>query len=241
VADYSRANAVAMHMGGILAVGVAHNSAGTEDFALVRYLQNGDLDPSFGGTGIVTSDFSPYDRADAATVDADGNIVVVGTVSIPSGPGTLTKWAVARYLPWGDLDPTFGELTDPEDPDSLRTGLVLTDVTGGIDEAHAVAIQPWDGKIVSAGFAWVPGTSSRMQFAVVRHNEDGTLDEGFGSGGKVVTRILDTAEAESVVIQSDGKIVAIGWAYDGVGHCIAMVRYNSDGSPDDTFGVAEEP
>jgi len=64
-----------------------------------------------------------------------------------------------------------------------------------------------------------------------------TLDATFGNGGKVVTQINDTSAAISVAIQSDGKIIIGGSAISGGSNYSALVRYNSDGGPDNTFGT----
>lgn len=61
----------------------------------------------------------------------------------------------------------------------------------------------------------------------------GALDPTFGNGGKVTTMVGATAAALDVAVQSDGKIV-IGGASEAK---ILLIRYNSDGSLDNTFGV----
>src|SRR5262245_26602420 len=72
----------------------------------------------------------------------------------------------------GDLDTTFG------------TGrMVVTPIGASDDEAHAVAVQPADGKIVVAGW-YVDGSNSRHHLAVVRYNPNGSLDTSFGTAGK---------------------------------------------------------
>ena len=64
---------------------------------------------------------------------------------------------------------------------------------------------------------------------------DGDLDTTFGTGGKVTTAIGSFDSAYSVVLQSDGKIVAAGYSYNGSNYDFAVVRYNIDGSLDTTF------
>ena len=111
----------------------------------------------------------------------------------------------------GDLDTSF-------DSD----GKVTTDI-GGIDNrARSVAIQS-DGKIVAAGYS-NPG--SNYDFTLARYNTDGTLDTSFGTNGKVATAIGGSDDvAYSVAIQSDGKIVAAGYNYNGSNFKFALVRY----------------
>jgi uncharacterized delta-60 repeat protein len=125
----------------------------------------------------------------------------------------------------GDLDPTF-------DGD----GKAVTDF--GVDDvAKGVAAQG-DGKIVAAGYTRDPAKGS--DFAVARYNRDGSLDSGFGDGGKVRTDFGGTDDRGSAVaVQPDGKIVVAGWALvpDVTFYTdIALARYNPDGSLDSTFG-----
>src|SRR5215471_6412623 len=72
----------------------------------------------------------------------------------------------------GTLDPSFG-----------TGGIVTTDFAGAGDGAFAIAVQP-DGKLVAAGPAFVNGASN---FALARYNSNGTLDAGFGAGGRAST------------------------------------------------------
>ncbi len=122
----------------------------------------------------------------------------------------------------GDVDVTFG-----------GTGTVMTDFAAASDEGRGVAIQP-DGKIVVAGHAT---TGAGVDFAVARYLPSGTLDTGFGSGGKVTTPIGSGADyGRSMVLQPDGKIVVAGYAANGVDDDFALVRYQADGALDATFG-----
>ena len=100
----------------------------------------------------------------------------------------------------------------------------------GADVAESVAIQP-DGKIVAVGWA-------DDQLAVARLNPDGSLDTDFSYDGTVVTKLGDYTNGYGVVIQPDGKIVAVGYAYsndDYIGH-FAVARYQSNGLLDPDFG-----
>jgi len=134
----------------------------------------------------------------------------------------------------GDLDPTFG-----------NGGIVITNRHNSngngnnLYAAHAMAIQP-DGKIVVVGEGFTSPSDS-WDFAVVRYNPDGSLDNSFG-GGIVNTPVGNSQDiAHSVAIQTDGKIVVAGSTCSGVGtfgctgFSFAVVRYNPDGSLDTSF------
>jgi uncharacterized delta-60 repeat protein len=177
---------------------------GARDIAVTRHNTNGSLDTSFDGDGKVITDFSTgaSDIGRDVAIQADGKIVVAG--------GSLSDFALARYNPDGSLDTTF-------DGD----GKVTTDF-GGTGDAHAVALQS-DGRIVAAGGG--PG-----DFALARYNADGSLDTSLDGDGKVTTDFGGSNDsAYDMVIQGDGKIVAVGYPD------FAMARYNSDGSLDTSF------
>lgn len=68
------------------------------------------------------------------------------------------------------------------------------------------------------------------------HSQPGTLDSAFGNNGKVTTDLGRLDVCNSLAIQSDGKILAGGWSGDSI-LVFALVRYNSNGSIDSSFGM----
>ena len=106
---------------------------------------------------------------------------------------------------------------------------MTTDVGAQHDAVNSLALQP-DGKIVAAGVA---DNGPAANFVVVRYDTGGTLDPGFGIGGKVFTDFGGSDGAADVALQPDGKIVAAG----GDPTHIAIARYNANGTPDVLFGV----
>ena len=83
---------------------------------------------------------------------------------------------------------------------------------------------------------------TQLYDVVTRFNADGTLDTTFGNGGSVVTSLRSDSGASlesSLAIQADGKIVVVGdndAAY-GPDHGAVLLRLNSDGSIDTSFGA----
>src|SRR5205807_3445606 len=94
-----------------------------------------------------------------------------------------------------------------------------------------------DGKIIVAGSAQ---NSGNYYIALVRYNVNGTLDTGFGAGGKVTTSIgsYSYADGNGLALQADGKIVVVGSAssYRSPYEDFAVLRYNTNGSLDGSFG-----
>jgi uncharacterized delta-60 repeat protein len=162
-------------------------------------------------------------------IQPDGKIVVAG------GAFPLFTFAgdfkVVRYNPNGSLDTSFGS-----------GGIVTTTFPGDGSYAFAIALQS-DGKIIAAGTDFVDfniGDMSDTDFALARYNPDGSLDTTFGNGGTVTTDFFGNEDdVFSVLIQPDGKIVAVGSANDPANYYdFAAVRYLSNGTIDTTFGSA---
>ena len=202
--------------GRFILVGYSNNGS-DEDIALARYHPDGRLDLSFDGDGIRTDDIgTSNERARAVALQSDGKIVVAGYTDDPGNE----DWFVARYDTDGSLDPSFGG------------GIVTTAISGLQDRPAALAIQP-DGKIVVSGY----GVAGGDDVAVVRYNTDGSVDPTF-SGGIVTTDVAVTDRANDVKIQSDGKIVVGGTTTIAGDRAFLVIRYNSDGSPDNSFGAS---
>ncbi len=187
-----------------------------KDFALMRCNTDGSLDASFGSLGIVTTDIVSTDNFGfSVAIQEDGKIVAAGYSGSVS-----TDFALVRYNTDGSLDPTFGS-----------GGKVTQDIAAN-DSAQAITIQQ-NQKIVVAGYSG----SGSTDFALVRYNTDGTLDTSFGSLGIVTTDIASTNDqGHAVALQSDEKILVFGITYSGSVRHLALVRYNTDGSLDASFG-----
>ncbi len=72
----------------------------------------------------------------------------------------------------------------------------------------------------------------------IAHKTDGTLDNSFNGTGIYAQLIGDYCNANAVAIQSDGKIVAAGVCYNsGAGNDFFLLRLNTDGSIDNSFGT----
>jgi uncharacterized delta-60 repeat protein len=222
--------------GKIVVAGSSFNAAGDTVFAVVRLLENGQLDSGFGAGGgiagaIKTNFGGAYSAAAAIAIQTDGKIVVAGSADGSSG---TIDFALARYSGIdGSLDTSFG-----------ADGKVTTDLVGDYDAAYAVAIQS-DGKIVVAGNTFGSGgTLGDVDAAMVRYNSDGSRDEvgagAFGVGGKV-TISLSPVDVNDILyalaIQPDGKIVAAGYAWNGIDNDFVVIRCNANGSLDTSFGT----
>jgi len=226
------ANAVAVQADGkLVVVGTTYqnNDFSDEDFAVARYNSNGTLDLTFGVGGKVQTDFPGLAAvASSVVIQSDGKVVVAGG-AFPLFT-FLGDFKVVRYNPDGSLDSSFGD-----------GGIVTTTFPGQGSYAFAVALQP-DGKIIAAGTDFVnfsPEDSSDTDFALARYNSDGTPDATFNGDGQATTNFDGfNDDAFSILVQPDGKLVAVGSAKNPANfYDFAAARYLSNGAIDTTFGV----
>lgn len=200
----------------------------------------GDLDPSFGtgGSGYLISDFfGTEDEVFAVAPMRDGRFIAAGRVVATnlSGTGNSENMAIARYLPNGTLDASFGS-----------GGLVHIDIDSASDEARAVRVMPDNGVLVAGSLS----TSSHADFGLVKLRADGSFDTTFGEPDIGTVRKgfvrLDIGgptfhdNAYAMAVQKDGRIVVAGTTpvfHDGFNYNqVALARFTADGAVDTTFG-----
>jgi uncharacterized delta-60 repeat protein len=198
--------------------------------ALARYNANGSLDTSFGSNGSVASVLGAdgNNQIFDVLVQPDGRIVAAGKARNAGASSLGDDFAAARFNADGSRDAGF------------NGGQPLqVDWIGAPDRATRALLQP-DGRIVLAGFATTTLTSSSDDtgFALARLNADGTLDSGFGSGGRAAAEIGSIDFGYAAALQSDGKIVVAGRVSYSRGDesDVGVVRFNADGTPDTHFG-----
>jgi uncharacterized delta-60 repeat protein len=194
----------------IVAAGSSRQGGGSY-IALARYNQDGSLDPTFGEGGKVLTAFEPTGSAGASAVllQADGKIVAGGH----TGSRFATDFALARYLPDGALDPSFG-----------IGGRVITSISRDDDRVYGLAVQR-DGRLVAAGGSFEGASNINL----ARYNQDGSLDPSFDRDGTVVASFAPRDMVpQDVFVQRNGKLLAAG--YGGI------TRFTADGSLDRSFG-----
>jgi uncharacterized delta-60 repeat protein len=159
-------------------------------------------------------------EAEDMVIQPDGKIVLVGR-----GVFNWNDWAIARYNTDGSLDTSFG-----------TGGKVATDFLGGQDQAHGVALRP-DGKIVVGGYWQMPCPYTNCEqfgFALAQYNTNGSLDGSFGDQGKATSNFISSAGAYTMARAANGKLALAGHVGNDK---FAVAVYNSNGSPDTTFGA----
>jgi uncharacterized delta-60 repeat protein len=204
---------------------IASTFYGTSDkMGVVRINSNGTIDNSFGTNGLKIIDINISGNAFVVKIQSDNKILVGGWTNEVSN----ANFGLARLLPNGDIDTTFGVNGMTESING----------TIGVDSSIlAMDVLP-NGKIICSGYFYEINNTFH-NFCTVRYNSDGSIDTNFGSNGMVLTAVdISDDEIHSQVIQPDGKIVVAGFASDDNVHgYIAMMRLNPNGSKDISFGV----
>ncbi len=207
--------------GKIYAIGQMRNWSFIGDFALLRFLQNGTVDSSFGTNGVVKTDFNDnrvnnlkVENAQSLIILPDSSIVVAGyNFTTPS------TFALAKYKMNGSLDSTFG--TD---------GKVITPVHNLYGYPNDI-LSDAAGNLYVSGY--VSGSSNNSDFAIAKYFSDATLDSSFGRSGIDTTDFFGFSDVAYVsVLQSDAKIILAGHAgISSDSYGIALARYTMSALP----------
>jgi uncharacterized delta-60 repeat protein len=127
---------------GAVILSVAMAGTPNDDFLLLRYTPEGQLDPTFGQGGMARADFfGQRDYATGLSVLPGGALLVAGTVDEPTDAGRVVDFGVARFTASGQPDTGFAP----------GGKLVTRFPLGGVDEVDAQGLQA-DGKLVVAGY-----------------------------------------------------------------------------------------
>jgi len=186
------------------------------DFEVMRLLANGQLDPAFGGDGLVSNDFSSggHDEILALSALADGRLLAAGTSR--SGWG-LEKITLARYQENGDLDPTY----------ATGTGFTAVEPVLVSDDGALDAVSLGNGRIVAVG-------SSGSSAALAAYRSGGRPDLEFGDDGRVETLRpgvrFESAQAVTRIGSAGFAVCSASSAGLGIG------RYSASGTVDPEFG-----
>jgi len=215
---------------------------GGTDFAVGRLNPDGTPDTTFGGgDGVVTfHDPGNADTASGVALQADGKIVASGTFTNNNDEGLpdYSVFGALRFNPDGTPDATWGT-------NGVAAMLLGDDTTATpFDTASDVLVDSAGHVLVIGGRT--NGTSGVTEIALVRLDPaDGSLDETFGTGGKVFARVQRDSELGTAgIFLPDGKLLVTGAAFDfsdlsesSVTTSFLTARFNADGTVDPSFGT----
>ena len=205
--------------GKILAGGGTYNFDTGTDFAVVRYNVDGSLDSSFGQSGIVTADWSGGGESVADLLLLASGKILVGGSRFWSCCGY--DFMYAQYLANGAIDTSL--TSHGYNSEQFVSG------TGNDELARLLSDS--NGRIIAVG-------ESVSRVAIAKYQSDNkSLDGTFGTAGKVVTDIGENIDVNDAEIQPDGKIVVIGTVALSPGSKTMVLRYNPNGTIDQSFGT----
>lgn len=204
--------------GRIVVAGTAGNTTLAQDFALSRFLPDGQLDTGFGSSGITLTDFAQHaDNINAVAIEPDGAIVAAGLAFVAAAGGTSV--ALARYDGSGAL------LT-------RRSTKLFAGTADILQDLHLLA----DGRLIGTGYS---RTTSAAGSIAVRFTADLQVDAGFGSAGvALLTAGNRENESYASALQDDGSIVLTGHiALGGGDYALLLARVLGNGVLDTGFGA----
>jgi uncharacterized delta-60 repeat protein len=205
--------------GKVTLAGLLRNSS--DRVFLARFNPAGALDSAFGAAGEVhTNIIAAPDRRAATAQTADGKLLVAG------GADNKATVTIQRYTATGAVDTAFGS-----------NGKATATLTSGSYLKVTSIVALADGKTLVSAHTDHGGTP--RSFVVLRFNANGAQDLAFGLAG--VAKVAFTgknATAWDLAPLSNGKVIAAGSVGDGTATNLGVVRLNSNGSLDTTFGTS---
>lgn len=190
---------------------------------IARYYPDGQPDSSFDKDGYKI--YSTNVSFNALAVQPDGKIITGAT---NSDNFFNTKFQLARYMPDGSADTSFG-----------KNGITVTDFGPHSDVLNTVALQS-DGKILAAGRTNLTTDYAKSNMIIARYSADGSLDKTFGANGSFIAA-FDTSISflTALAVQRDGKIIAAGnvFANSNTPGDFVLTRCFQNGQIDSSFGI----
>ncbi len=197
-----------------------------DSFAVMRLNSNGSLDTTFDNDGYTITTVANFNRGDTLLFQPDGKILLAGNRYFGDSNNDFT---ILRYNTNGTLDNSFD-----------GNGVAAPVISGFSDDyAYDMALQT-DGKIVMVGSTSPTTTINQTlptDIAIMRLNTNGSPDTSFNGTG--ILKIVFNGVSESanaVIIQPTGKIVIGGFLNNFLKDEFLLMRFNSNGVLDTTFG-----
>jgi uncharacterized delta-60 repeat protein len=182
-------------------------------FTVSRFNSNGSADSTFASDGNLLG-YYPGNGIGyiSAMVQNDGKIVVNGT-TYAGGPSS--NYFLARFKSNGATDLTYG-----------NNGIANTN--------GDYAVMQTDQKVVESNYSF--DSTGATEIMLSRYNKDGSPDLTYGTNG-VVLSAFSGEFLQTMAIQPDNKVLAAGYINNAIGSDLVLVRFNTDGTPDATFGT----
>lgn len=188
-----------------------------DTIGVLRFTSAGILDTTFGTGGRINLNLGINETGNAVMMQS-GKILVSGNATVAG----VTQFFVTRLNANGALDAGFG-----------TSGITITPIGDGA-AAYGMGVQS-NGKIILGGVSIVGG---QPIFAASRYSTSGVLDTTFGVGGTTSVPVGDFGVGNAVAVDSNNKIILVGYAISTGIHQVAAVRFTSNGTLDGSFGAS---
>jgi len=182
-----------------------------------RLFANGDKDDAYNGIRTSKAAFGPPGqcRTQTAVLDKWNRVLVAGHCKRD-----------------GKRAATLVRLDKKGDPDKDFEGMVQT-IVADSSQTDAICVLP-DEKIITAGTCYASGEA---RFFLIRHIYNGARDTSFGTKGvRVDSDMPGNSKVTAAVAQWDGRIVVCGYNITDDTCRLLLVRYNTDGGRDYSWG-----
>jgi uncharacterized delta-60 repeat protein len=184
-------------------------ATGSIDFAVYRFTASGAADASFGTGGVVTTDFGQNppqaEWAQRVLIQADGDIVAVGSARVVTPNGVVSMIGVARYTSGGQLDPAFGSAGLAYGPAGVSSSIIHIE-GAALDELGRVVVVAND--------------------SITRFTTDGMVDATFEPPSEDAPALPATVSG-NLFLASDHKLYEVAGTSGGV----AIARFLGDSAP----------
>lgn len=170
---------------------------GAPQFIMMRLKSNGDIDSTFGVNGkLLSSDVfgveGLYAKPERVIITPDNKFLIAGR-------GISAKPFIARLNINGTMDSSFGNNGIFSDTASYAS---LVDIT--IDSLGNTF-----GLILQYNYNQEDELNVSDTY-IIKLNENGALDESFGTGGRKIFNSAAYEKPQSIAIRSDNKVVVAG-------------------------------
>jgi uncharacterized delta-60 repeat protein len=221
------ANDIALQSDGkIVVCGNKKQSGQANQFLLCRLQTNGTLDSTFGNQGVISFSQVLGNNTSSATwrnvrVQPDGKILVIGYAYVNSFD---YRGVIQRYQTNGTPDSSFG----------TNGSLFVRFTTGSHNYGESIHVLS-SGKILVLGSSYFSAYAMRL----MRLHANGMTDSTFGTNG--VSAIVLTGHSNVYpnwfTELPDGKILTVGFAYNGTNQRIYSSRHSSTGQLDPIYAI----
>ena len=183
-------------------------TASPADWRIIRLAPDGSVDSAFGGATGSTVNVGGHDVITAIALQPDGKELASGFGKGAAGHG---QTVVRRFLEDGTTDASFTTYRD----------------AFGVNDIPTALTRQADGRVVVSVNSKV---GSDNDLVLVRLNDDGVPDDGFGVGGASIVDAGRRSAVNGVVVPTDGQPLAVGSVRRGVHDIVGLFRYQPDSS-----------